>query len=219
MDKHTLKTNEETHIHELLTEYGHKTSFSEGDNILTEGSKTHYYFYILKGKVKLFSLDDDGREFTHDYLYPGDHFGCFIDELEEVNQHTAQCIEDTDVIRMMTADFKNLLTKDKILAEHFIKFTINKLKAKTNLVKEIAIYSPEDRLKAFLNFLKNDENAVCGKCNKVLLTRQQIADMVGLRVETVIRIMKQMEYKNLFQIKNGKVFLNNNDKDFFENHN
>ena len=48
---------------------------------------------------------------------------------------------------------------------------------------------------------------VCGVCNKLLLTRQQIANLTGMRVETVIRATKALENRGRVSIIKGKVFL------------
>lgn len=47
---------------------------------------------------------------------------------------------------------------------------------------------------------------MCPKCNKLLLTRQQLANMTGLRVETVIRTIKDLEEKKIVSIQKGKVY-------------
>ena len=53
-----------------------------------------------------------------------------------------------------------------------------------------------------------DKRNICQQCNLLKLTRQQIADMTGLRVETVIRAMRQMHERGDVKIEKGKVFLN-----------
>jgi CRP-like cAMP-binding protein len=39
----------------------------------------------------------------------------------------------------------------------------------------------------------------------VPFTRQQLADMTGLRVETVVRSIKAMEHKGVLEIEDGKI--------------
>ena len=50
---------------------------------------------------------------------------------------------------------------------------------------------------------------ICPHCAQIKLTRQQIADMTGLRVETVIRVMRQLHEKGVIQIQKGKVYFSN----------
>ena len=58
-----------------------------------------------------------------------------------------------------------------------------------------------------LTYLKQEQKSICPNCNQVKLTRQQIADMTGLRVETVIRVMRNMHEKCELVIERGKVYL------------
>ena len=57
-----------------------------------------------------------------------------------------------------------------------------------------------------MEVLKDENKNFCVKCNQLKLTRQQIANMTGLRVETVIRAMRQMHEKGELTIERGKVY-------------
>lgn len=58
-----------------------------------------------------------------------------------------------------------------------------------------------------IQFLHEDRRLICQKCNRLMLTRQQLANMTGLRVETIIRTMKLMEKNDELNIIKGKVFI------------
>ena len=80
----------------------------------------------------------------------------------------------------------------------------NRLKYKSMVLNEISGHPPEHRVLAIIDFLKNqygDDNE-----HKILLTRQQIADLTGLRVETVIRAVKSLESIGEIEIRNHKIF-------------
>jgi len=75
------------------------------------------------------------------------------------------------------------------------------------MVSEISSQDPEHRIIRILDYLKRYVHHIEGKFKfKVNLTRQQIADLTGLRVETVIRAMKGLEKKGEIKIKSGKVY-------------
>jgi CRP-like cAMP-binding protein len=57
--------------------------------------------------------------------------------------------------------------------------------------------------------MKDNSLYICNSCNQVMLTRQQIADFTGLRVETVIRVIRILHEKKLLAIQKGKVFYTN----------
>ena len=76
-------------------------------------------------------------------------------------------------------------------------------------MKSFATHCPENRIATLLNYLKTEHKNFCGNCNQLDLTRQQIADMTGLRVETVIRTMRNMHDKGELVIAKGKVYCSN----------
>jgi len=70
----------------------------------------------------------------------------------------------------------------------------------------LACYNPEHRISALLQYFKTNNRHTCPKCNRVQLTRQQIADMTGLRVETVIRAIRHLHTQGKLVIEKGKVY-------------
>lgn len=64
---------------------------------------------------------------------------------------------------------------------------------------------PEVRLMGVLRYLKSFTENKTPHSFEVLFTRQELASLTGLRVETVIRTVKKMEEKNILQIKNRKI--------------
>ena len=67
-------------------------------------------------------------------------------------------------------------------------------------------HNQEQNISTLLSYFKEHQKNICTKCNRLKLTRQQIADMTGLRVETVIRTMKNMQTKGQLVIEKGKVY-------------
>ena len=70
----------------------------------------------------------------------------------------------------------------------------------------LAYYNPEHRINTLLTYFKTNNKHTCPKCKQIRLTRQQIADMTGLRVETVIRAMRHLHKKGTLFIEKGKVY-------------
>ena len=74
------------------------------------------------------------------------------------------------------------------------------------IMSEISVHTPEHQLISLLKYLKKDSKHSTGKY-EVLLTRQQLADLTGLRVETVIRTIKNLAVKKKLEIIYRKIFI------------
>lgn len=195
---------------EILLLYG--ASIKEvikGEIICKEGEAALFYFQLIKGRVKWTQIDDEGKEFIYDMIESGESFG----ESQLFDSHcydaTAVAEEPSTIIRLKHPQFQQLMLDHPELHFNFTQLFVQQLRFKLLQVKILANCNPEYRLVTLLNYLVQHRKNICFTCNKLMLTRKQIAGMVGLRVETVIRAMKQLEQKEVLSIHKGKVYILN----------
>lgn len=195
---------------DILQSYG--ASFKEvikGEIICQEGELALFYFQLVKGRVKWMHIDDEGKEFIHDMVEAGESFG----ETPLFDNHcydaTAIAEETSTVIRLKLPLFHQMLMDHPDIHFRFTQLLVQQLRFRLLQVKMLANSNPEYRLTTLLNYLVEHKKNICFTCNKLKLTRKQLAGMVGLRVETVIRAMKQLEHKELLTINKGKVYISN----------
>ncbi|MBK7433567.1 MAG: Crp/Fnr family transcriptional regulator [Chitinophagaceae bacterium] len=179
---------------------------SRGEVIFSEGSNCSFYYQLVSGRVRWVNIDEEGREFIQVFVDPGESFGELPLFDDEPYAATAIADEDSVVIRLPMNVFHKLLREDPLLHLSFSKLLAQRVRFKFTLIKALASNDPERRISALLNYLKKENKNFCPKCNQLKLTRQQIADMTGLRVETVIRSMRHMHDKGELLISKGKVY-------------
>jgi CRP-like cAMP-binding protein len=177
-----------------------------GEIIFHEGSPCSFYHQLISGKVKWVNINDEGKEFIQTIIEPNECFGEF--PLFDGEPYAASAIADVDslVIRLHSSVFHQLLKENPELHFKFSRLLTQRLRFKFLILKELAKHNPENSISTLLNYFKQHRKNICTRCNKLNLTRQQIADMTGLRVETVIRTMKSMQMKGELQITKGKVY-------------
>ena len=176
------------------------------ETIFREETEGHFYHQLVSGSVKWINIDDDGKEFIQYLVEPGECFGEM--PLFDGEPFAATAIAETDsiIIRLQASLFHQLLMERPDIHFAFSKMMSQRIRYKFLLLKELSKHDPENSIISLLNYLKQTKKNVCGKCNKVNLTRQQIANMTGLRVETVIRTMRNMHDKGRLVIQKGKVY-------------
>ncbi len=174
--------------------------------IFQEGSNCIFYHQLVEGKVKWVNINDEGKEFIQTFIDPGECFGEF--PLFDDEPYAATAIAETDcvIIRLHKSTFHQILKENPALHFEFSKLLTQHLRFKFLILKELANHDPENTISSLLNYFKEHKKNICVKCSKLQLTRQQIADMTGLRVETVIRTMKNMQCKGRLHIDKGKVY-------------
>ncbi len=178
----------------------------KGTTIFREGTTCCFYYQLVSGRVRWMNINDEGKEFIQTIIEPGECFGempLFDDE-----PYAASAIADEDavLIRLHKPVFIQLIKENQDYHFKFSRLLAQRVRFKFLLLKSLATHDPECRISALLNYLKKENKNFCAGCNQLKLTRQQIADMTGLRVETVIRSMRHMHEKGELLISKGKVY-------------
>jgi len=193
---------------DLLEKHGAlKKSFGKNDIIFEEGNLPTHYYQIISGEVKMSNYNDDGREFIQGIFYKEQSFGeppLFLNQKYPAN---AIAVEDSEVLLLAKNNFMQLLVEDTAVSLKIIQNLAQRLYYKSVMAAEMSTQEPEHRILklidhgiAYFNFKKDDNGYL------ITFTRQQIGDLTGLRVETVIRTIKALEKKGLLKIINRKVY-------------
>lgn len=192
----------------LLEKYGAlKKSFNKNEVIFEEGNLPAYYYQVLSGEIKMSNYNDDGREFIQGIFYKGQSFGeppLFLNQKYPAN---AIAVDDSEVLLLLKSSFMKLLEENAVISIKIIENLAQRLYYKSIMAAEISTHEPEHRVLklidhgiAYFNFKKDSDGYL------INFTRQQIGDLTGLRVETVIRAIKALEKKGELKIINRKVY-------------
>ncbi|MEP7258928.1 MAG: Crp/Fnr family transcriptional regulator [Flavitalea sp.] len=179
---------------------------SANELIFREGTECYFYHQLVSGSVTLMNVNDEGGEFIQNMVEAGDSFGEF--PLFDDRRYAVSAITNKDsvIIRIQKATFRHILEEYPVLHFAFSRLLTERLRFKFLLLKEISCFGPEHRISTLFAYFKEAKKNICHKCNRVELTRQQIADMTGLRVETVIRSIRHLKDKGALTIDKGKVY-------------
>ncbi len=192
---------------DLLISYGADyKKYRTNDIIFAEGENPSFYYQILDGKVKINNYNDQGKEFIQRILSVGEIIvvtALFIDRPYPMN---AVVIEDCKLIRLPKQNFFNLLSQRPEFYTKFLKYISESMYYKHIMMQTLSFQKPENRLKTLMNYLKEKQEEQSPFSFQVPYTRQQLASLTGLSVETVIRVTKLMEKNDDLKIKNRKIF-------------
>ena len=192
----------------LLLDFGAKKNvYNKGDQLFREGETALNYYQVSSGEVKMNNYNLDGKEFIQGFFYAGQSFGeppLFANVKYPAN---AEAVTNAEVTQLHKKSFLKLLASNPEIHLKITETFARRLYYKAIMVSEISSQEPEHRVLRILDYLKKHVHKKEGAFTfKVDLTRQQIADLTGLRVETVIRATKSLEKKGELKIKQGKVY-------------
>jgi CRP-like cAMP-binding protein len=192
---------------ELLRQYGAKLSHvRKHEMIFGQGERAEHFFVVRTGKIKMSHFSEEGREFVQGYFTGGQSFGEPPFLAGMMYPATAMAVEDSEVWSMPRKEFTEMLRGHFDVHLGLLETLGKRLMYKSMMLSEVATEEAEHRLRSLLGYFKRSRGL--GKDDEYVVpfTRQQLADMTGLRVETVIRTIKTMEQKKLLEIIEGKIF-------------
>lgn len=189
----------------LLLEYKAKIiSLKKDDNLFYEGDRPTHYYQIKEGSIKVSNYSDDGKEFVQGIFSTKESLGEPPLFGEFGYPGTACVIVPSLVFAVRKEHFKKLLKENFTVQMKLLKTLSKRLHYKAMIMREISSYDPEHRILSLIDYLKKKDNVTTDY--KVSITRQQIANLTGLRVETVIRAIKQLEEKKELEIRKRQVY-------------
>lgn len=172
--------------------------------IIDEGEAARDFLQVETGQIKMFILNPDGQEFTQGIFNPGESFGEPALLGSFVYPSSAMAIVDSKIWRLPKPEFIQLLKENFELHLKLDRVLCKRLQYKSMILTEVSSYDPEHRLTTVLKYFKS-KFTKSGEKILVPFTRQQLADMTGLRVETVIRAVKKMEKEGKLKLEGHKI--------------
>ncbi|SEM12897.1 cAMP-binding domain of CRP or a regulatory subunit of cAMP-dependent protein kinases [Aquimarina amphilecti] len=182
--------------------------YKRGEQLFKEGDTPRYYYQVYSGEIKMNNHNDDGKEYIQGIFDSGKSFGeppLFADFKYPAN---AEAITDARIWLLPKDKFLKVLEKNPLIHHKFTSTLALRLYYKAMMVSEISTQEPEHRILRILDYFKknNQNTTTASSLYKIELTRQQLADLTGLRVETVIRAVKKLEQKGELLIKDRKIY-------------
>lgn len=178
----------------------------KGDTAFQAGDPATNFHIVKSGRVKMATYSRDGREFVHGYFVEGQSFGepPFFNHIPYPSSGVA--VVDSEIWKCTYASFMKLLKENFDIHLKVTEVLSGRLVYKSIMLSELAGEEADHRLSTLIEYFRHDAGAPQADTYRVPFTRQQLADMTGLRVETVIRCIKGMEQKGLLRLtEDGKI--------------
>jgi CRP-like cAMP-binding protein len=170
-------------------------SFDRDQEIFGAGQEAEYVYKVVSGSVRCFRGLCDGRRQISDFYLPGDIFGL---DLSLERRETAEAMT---VVQVAVAR-RSALAADPANATRLWRQTIHDLQRSQEHALTLGRRSACERVASFLVDLA--ERTSPGPDLELPMTRQDIADYLGLTIETVSRTLTQLQAQGLIRVCAGR---------------
>lgn len=173
-----------------------------GQSLVREGDNNPFVFNVVEGTVKLYRLLPDGRRQITGFLFQGDFIGLGA---RAVSAYTAEALTPLQACRFRRTDFDQLLGALPALEHRLVSLAGDELMAAQEQILLLGRKTAKERLASFLIRLSERQQQLGGEEGHVHLpmTRLDIADYLGLTIETVSRVMTQLKTSGLIRLLAG----------------
>ncbi len=190
---------EERSFHGSLGLMGIKTPYARNEEIYGEAEPSEYVYRLVSGAVRTCKLLDDGRRQIGAFYLPGDIFG-----LESSGKHrlSAEAICDVVLIAMKRSTLVALAQTDAAVARELWQITARELDHVHDQMVLLGRTSARERVSNFL--VEMSRRSPNPAEFELPMSRQDIADYLGLTIETVSRSVSGMERKGVIELVNAR---------------
>lgn len=179
--------------------------YSAGESIFLENDVPKFYYQILDGKIKLNNYNVEGKEVLHNILENGNSVGESALFLEGAYPVNAIALTACKILKLPKSTFIDLLLSNPEISMEINKRISSFLHFKHIMGQIICTHNPMTKIMALLDYLKSVHKEKEPFTFQVPFTRQEMANLTGLCVETTIRTVKAMERNKIVKIRNRKI--------------
>lgn len=170
-----------------------------GDSLTRADDPAQHVFNITSGSVRVYKLLPDGRRQITGFLFAGDFLGLATGE---TYVFSAEAIEPVTACRFRKSDFRTLIRETPALETTLLDRATHELVAAQNQMLLLGRKTALERVSTFLLDLAAHDPARRNPAGNVHLpmTRTEIADYLGLSIETVSRVFTRLRTRGVIRL-------------------
>jgi len=166
---------------------GAPMAFARNSEIYGEDEPADYLYKVVSGAVRTYKILADGRRQVQAFHLPGDMFGF---EVEAEHSLSAEAIVESRILVVKRSAVESLAARDHGVARELWSLTARELQRVQRHVT-LLIKTAQERVVSFL--LEMADRAQGANAVTLPMSRQDIADYLGVTIETVSRTLSGLE--------------------------
>ena len=197
---------------EIFSKVSFEKKFTDKENIFLQNDPSTHLYNITEGNVKIYQLLDDGRIQIIGFLYPGDFFGTYKNNKYN---YSAEAIGNLRVCVFDQRVLDKYMDQNPILAKELLNQTSYELTLAQDRMTVMGRLNAIEKISIFFINISNQRKRIGWQSNPISLSmaRQDIADYLGLTIETVSREISKLKASNIIKIISSKqLFINDFEK-------
>ena len=204
----SILSDEEYHI--LIGRQGEQ-KYQKGEIIFREGVVPSGIFYIHHGMVKKYKVDQMGKEQIIYVANKGELIGYHAILSEERYPDFAAALESSVISFIPKDDFLTVLSNSTLLANRLLKTLSHEYAVLANNISVFFFCSAVERLAIALIVIREKFKIETAEGQEIIIdiSRSDLANIVGIAKENVIRLLKELKSEDIIETEGRKIWVKN----------
>lgn len=175
---------------------GTTIAFGKDEELFAEGDEAEYFYQVVSGVIRSYKMLSDGRRQIDAFHLPGDIFG-----LEAGAEHRfyAEAVGEASVVAFKRSSLSSLIHNDPAFRERVMSATLSSLERAQNHMLLLGRKTADEKIASFLLDMAQRISRG-GASFELPMQRSDIADHLGLTIETVSRILSRFTRSGLIKL-------------------
>ncbi|TDQ21955.1 response regulator [Tenacibaculum caenipelagi] len=187
----------------FLEKKGALLNYKQDDIVYKEGENSNLIYLVLKGIIKCYKLDEQGKELITDLYKENDLFGYTSFTQNIPYQETATAIKNAQVISISKSELKDILNKNHKVTLELMQLLTDSLKGMKDQLLQMAYSSVHKKTASTI--LKFAEKLNHKPEDPISISRSDLASVAGIATETLIRTMSNFKKQGIIEIEGRNI--------------
>lgn len=192
-----------------IEQYARRKRLAAGEQLFTQSDKADFFWWLERGRIKLYRLSRDGDQKIMGVAEPSQSFAegiLFMDKpAYPVN---AEALIESSVIGFERETYLRILESSFDTCRGLFRQMVQRTRRHLDEIEALTIQNARYRLVHYLLHLRTDETTSTSTI-KLPITKQLIASQLAVRPETLSRLFRELEQEQLISVKGNRISIIN----------
>lgn len=187
---------------ETVKSLGRTKKYQKGEVLFSAQEKANGFFYVESGEIRVYKMDENGREVEVVRLGPGDFLGEAIVFVSSEFPFFAQAVKDSKVLFFDKTTILREMETEPSVAKFFVNLLASKCVVLSRRIESLGLHTVRQRLIQYLlsNCSGNQQCII-----ELKIKKSELAKILGTISETLSRNLKQMQEEGLIEVEGSRI--------------
>jgi len=187
---------------ETVKGLGRTKKYHKGEVLFSAQEKADGFFYVESGEIRVYKMDENGREVEVVRLEPGDFLGEAIVFVSSEFPFFAQAVKDSRVLFFDKTTILREMEREPSVAKFFVNLLASKCVVLSRRIESLGLHTVRQRLIQYLlSSCSGDQQCVI----ELRVKKSELAKLLGTISETLSRNLKLMQEEGLIEVEGSRI--------------